>query len=106
MSITAEHADEPNEGHTTPCGTSRDDAARFTNIKPTDNEAEREINISKGYLTILGALMYAIVFTRQDVAFHVSHLAGCMHSPSTEAYEALLGVMHYLYHTRCITPTY
>ena len=86
--------------HITPCGTSREDAHRFMCINPTTNTVERDMNIKRGFLSMVGALMFAMCFTRPDVAFHISHLARCMQSPSTEAYEAVLGVMRYLYHTR------
>ena len=75
-------------------------------ISPTENEVERETNIKKGFLRITGGLMYAMVMTRCDIAFHVSHLSRCMQSPSTEAYEALLNVLAYAYHSRDIGITY
>ena len=69
-------------------------------IKPTDNEQERVTNTNRGYLRVIGAIMHAMVFTRPDIAFHTSRLASCMQAPSNAAYEACLGVIHYLYHTK------
>ena len=44
--------------------------------------------------------MYAMVFTRPDIAYHTSRLAASMQSPSNEAYDAVMNLLHYLYHTR------
>ena len=86
--------------HMTPCGTSRPEATKFLEIKPTENEYERAENIKRGFLVLIGGIMYAMVFTRPDIAFHTSHLASCMQSPSTEAYEAALNLLRYMYHTK------
>ena len=50
--------------HETPCGTSKEEVAKFMAIRPTDNELIRTTNIKRGYLTIIGGVMYAMVFTR------------------------------------------
>ena len=92
--------------HVTPSGTSKEDVAKFMAMRPTTNDVERTINIKRGFLTIIGGIMYAMVFTRPDIAFHTSRLAGFMQSPSTEAYEAALNVLHYLYATKSMGITY
>ena len=90
----------------TPVGTSREEVKKFMALKPTENEQERSTNIKRGYMSILGGIMYAMVFTRPDIAFHVSRLASSMSSPSNEAYEYLLGVMRYLYNTKGLGITF
>ena len=35
----------------------------------TEVESERTVNINRGYLTLIGGVMYAMVFTRPDIAF-------------------------------------
>ena len=62
--------------------------------------------LGKGYLTILGALLWAACMTMPDIMFHVSHLSQFMKSPSTKAYEALLDVLQYAYQRRKTGITY
>ena len=86
--------------HITPCGTSKEDASKYMAIGTAKTDSEKKINIDRGYLRIVGAIMYAMVYTRPDIAFHTSRLASLMQSPSNEAYEAALGLVKYLHHTR------
>ena len=44
--------------------------------------------------------------TRPDVAYHVSHLCQFMQDPSPDAYDAALGALAYLYHTKDLGLTY
>jgi hypothetical protein len=50
--------------------------------------------------------MYAACMTMPDIMYHCSRLAAVMHNPSTDAYEALLNVLHYCYHRRTLGLTY
>ena len=54
---------------------------------------------------VLGCV-YAMVFTRPDIAYQASRLALLMSSPSDGAYEHLLGVLRYLYKTKDLGLTY
>ena len=90
----------------TPVGTSVTEIKKFMGLVPTENEQERITNIKRGYMSILGGVMFAMVFTRPDIAFHTSRLASSMSSPSNESYEHLLGVVRYLYNTKHLGLTY
>ena len=92
--------------HMTPSATSREETTKFMKIGEAQTEAELRSMINKGYLTILGALMWAAVMTMPDIMFHVSHLARFMQSPSTEAYEAVVNVLKYAFTRRDIGLTY
>ena len=92
--------------HQTPCGTSKEDAAKFMAIKPAATEHERSVNIKRGYLSLVGGVMFAMVFTRPDINFHASRCAKFMKDPSNSAYEAIINVVHYLYATRQLGITY
>ena len=92
--------------HVTPCGTSRSDVEKFTSLADAKSDGEKTIVANKGYLAILGALLYAMCMTMPDIAFHCARLAVHMQSPSTEAYEALLNVLEYCYHRRNIGLTF
>ena len=85
--------------HVLPCGTSKVDANRFMAIGITEIESERVTNINRGFLELADKVAYVMIFTRPDISFHITHLARCTQSPSTAAYEAVLNIMHYLYHT-------
>ena len=92
--------------HVTPCGTSKAEAVKFINLREAENETEKRVVVDKGYLSVLGALMYSACMTMPDIMYHCSRLAALMHNPSTDAYEALLGVLHYSYHRRDIGLTF
>ena len=92
--------------HQTPSGTSKEEITKFMAIKPTEDPVEKELNVKRGYLSIVGGVMYAMVFTRPDIAFHTSRVASCMHSPSTAAYEAVLDILRYLFATKDLGITY
>ena len=50
----------------------------------------------KPYLSALASVMYAAVFTREDVSYHLSFLARFSQRPFLEAWEALLLVLCYM----------
>jgi hypothetical protein len=83
--------------HHTPSGTSREEVTKYMSIGNATTDAEKKNIISKGYLTILGALLWAACMTMPDIMFHTSHLARFMQSPSTAAYEALIDLLKYTY---------
>ena len=98
---------EPNtKAWKTPTGTSRDEATKFMSISTASSDEERLEMSTKGYLSLMGGLLYASCMTRPDVAFHVNFLCQFMKDPSREAYNAGLGVLAYLYETRAISLTY
>ena len=92
--------------HYTPSATSREEAAKYLALGVATTEVERKNIIDKGYLTILGGLLWAACMTMPDIMFHTSHLAQFMQSPSTNAYEALIDLLKYCYCRRNIGITY
>ena len=68
--------------------------------------AEKFSVINKGYLTILGGLLWIAVMTCPDLMFHVSHLARLMKNPSMQAYDALINCLLYTYGRRHLKLTY
>ena len=57
-------------------------------------------------MVLVGGVMYAMVFTRPDIAYHVSKLASCMQKPSTYAFECILSVVDYLQNTNDLGITF
>jgi hypothetical protein len=94
--------------HHTPSGTSKEEAAKFMAMSGANTDAEARSMISKGYLTMLGALLWAACMTMPDLMFHTSHLARFMQSPSTSthAYESLVDLLKYTYCRRNIGLTF
>ena len=92
--------------HQTPSGTSKEEVAKLMAIGQAKTDAEKCNMIAKGYLSILGALLWAACMTMPDLMFHSSHLARFMQSPSAEAYEAVLDLLRYAYCRRDIGITF
>ena len=55
---------------------------------------------SELYLSALASAMYASVFTRGDIAYHISFLSRFSSRPTKKAWDALERVLCYLYQTR------
>ena len=92
--------------HKTPCGTSQAEASKFMSLTKCDNEVEARSAAEKGYLRILGGLLWCAVMTMPDISYHTSHLAKFMQAPQMSAYEAAMNVLSYVYHRRHIGLTY
>jgi hypothetical protein len=54
----------------------------------------------RAYQSIVGALLYAAVNTRPDIAYSVGYLGRAMARPTPTLYDAALRVVHYLHRTR------
>ena len=56
--------------------------------------------MNKGYMSIVGSLMYAACMTRPDIMYYTSTLAKHLQNPSRECLQAALGVLSYIKRTR------
>jgi hypothetical protein len=74
-------------------------ASRVAGREPPEDEVRR-------YQSLVGALLYAAVNTRPDVAYAVGMLCRAMCCPTPELYEDALRVLHYLHRHRDIGLTY
>ena len=91
---------------TSPLGNDDEDTlAAFTNLA-AGTEDEQRIAIDKGYMSIVGSILYASAMTRPDIAFHTSSLAKLLQCPSLPALDAALGIVSYLKRTRKLGLTY
>jgi hypothetical protein len=61
-------------------------------------EDEEQANVP--YMELLGSLLYLSVWTRPDIAFHVSCLAKFMNAPSMVHWKTGMSILKYLLHTR------
>ena len=86
----------------------RDEAllSAFMLIQPASDDAIAAEMHAKGYMSIVGSLLFASAMTRPDIAFYVSFLAKMMHKPSPEALDAARGILGYLKNTRELGVTY
>jgi len=85
-----------------PVGGDEESIKKFMEIKGAADATEAKLVLSKGYMSLIGSLLYAAAMTRPDIAFHVAYLAKHMASPSHEALAAAQGVLCYLKRTRDI----
>ena len=91
---------------TSPLGNDDEETlAAFTNLA-AGTEDEQRIAIDKGYMSIVGSILYASAMTRPDIAFHTSSLAKLLQCPSMPALDAALGIVSYLKRTRKLGLTY
>eukprot|EP00223_Ostreococcus_mediterraneus_P004572 CAMPEP_0174578162 /NCGR_PEP_ID=MMETSP0929-20130131/565_1 /TAXON_ID=548131 ORGANISM="Ostreococcus mediterraneus, Strain clade-D-RCC2572" /NCGR_SAMPLE_ID=MMETSP0929 /ASSEMBLY_ACC=CAM_ASM_000573 /LENGTH=1980 /DNA_ID=CAMNT_0015759177 /DNA_START=763 /DNA_END=6705 /DNA_ORIENTATION=+ len=63
---------------------------------PRKISVDSDINLTKKYQSLVGALNYLAVSTRFDISNVVSRAARLMHSPSTENYIGALNILRYL----------
>ena len=69
--------------------------SEFMNITVAKDDVERATMKTKPYMGLMGTLLWC-VFTRPDISYYVSFLCQFMHDPSTDAWDAGLGVLAYL----------
>ena len=79
--------------------------SEFMNITVAKDDVERATMKTKPYMGLMGTLLWC-VFTRPDISYYVSFLCQFMHDPSTDAWDAGLGVLAYLNSSRKLGITY
>ena len=77
----------------------------FMKITTAKDDQERAMMRNKPYMSLMGTLLWA-VFTHPEIAYHVSFLCQFMQDPSTQAFDAGLGVLAYLSSVRKAGITY
>ena len=83
------------KAHTMPC-----DPESFQRLTVSRTPLESEKASKLPYLEIVGSLLYLSTMTRPDIAYHMSVLCSFMHAPSVECYQAAIGLLLYVGHTR------
>jgi hypothetical protein len=78
----------------------------FMDLSPTTDPHEAADVLNKGYMSVVGSLLYASAMTRPDIAFYVAFLAKMMHAPSEKALNAAYDLLSYLKKTRTVGITY
>lgn len=69
-------------------------AANYDNLRPA-NETDKRINVTE-YQQAIGSLMYAMIFTRPDIAFVLGKLSQFMSDPAEHHGNALKFLFRYL----------
>jgi len=69
-------------------------AANYDNLRPA-NETDTRMNVSE-FQQAIGSLMYAMIFTRPDIAFTVGKLSQSMSDPAEHHGHALKHLFRYL----------
>ena len=77
----------------------------FMKIASPATDVERAAMRDKPYLALMGTLLWC-VFTHPEIAYYVSFLCQFMQDPSTDAFEAGLGLLAYLSSSRKVGLTY
>ena len=87
----------------TPVHTSRCDA--FMKITTAATDIDRAKMKLKPYLSLMGSLLWATL-THPECAYYVAFLCQFMHDPSTDAWEAALGILCYLQQAKSLGITF
>lgn len=72
----------------------------FTRLDRAKDDTERAKAKELPYLSLVGALLYAAVMSRPDIAYHASVLSKFMSDPSPDCYHAAIQLLQYLHGTR------
>ena len=91
---------------TLPVANDEESLKAFMALAPAETDEEAEAVLAKGYMALLGSLLYASSMTRPDIAFHTAYLAKLMQRPTHDAMSAAQGVLSYLYRTKHLGITY
>ena len=89
--------DKSTKIYTTPVQTSACDA--FSNLRAAENDSERMAMSDKPYLSLMGSILWAVIMTRPDCAFHASFLCQFMSDPTIECWGAAIALLSYMYGT-------
>ena len=81
--------------HTMPCN-----PESFQRLTTSRSPVEKEKASKLPYLELVGSLLYLSTMTRPDIAYHLSVLCSCMHDPSVECYNAAVGLLLCVAHTK------